>query len=282
MKKINFIFIVFFVASLFLASNYVSAEGESVNLSLKKGGVAIFNGSISLPGSGMAELLDTKGNSHPVDARSVLSIVSNGDSESADFEISNLMYYSSFSAFYLKCIQVNLTGEELCDNWQYKVDGENPSVGMDQEILSGGENIVLFFGSDDPILEPEPALEEPKVEEKPPERQSSSGSRSRRSNKIAKPIVEEKIEVVLPPVEVLPIPEVVVEPNVAKVVETIKKVEPEKIVEKPVSKIASPAVNVEIKNEAAVIASQGDNSAPDVSPDKKSWFRAFLGWLFGI
>ena len=77
-------------------------------------------------------------------------------------------------------------------------------------------------------------------------RGTSSGSRSRRSTKIAKPIVEEETEVVLPPAEVLPPPEVV-EPSVAVVVKTVKKVEPEKIVEKPVSKIANPSVNVEIK-----------------------------------
>jgi len=139
-----FLFVLVTSFAPFTPASY--AVSTDINLSLKNNGVVIYSGNIPLPAPGMIDINDSSGNPHPIDALSVLSIIHKADLDSSNFNISNLMYYSSFGAFYLKCITVPAL---LCDNWQYKVDGTDPGVGMDTKILSGGERVVLFFGRDD-------------------------------------------------------------------------------------------------------------------------------------
>ncbi len=100
---------------------------------------------VPLPEEGTVAISDTGGDTRDVNARSVLALLYGLDQNDDGFQITQLVYYSSFGAFYLKCI--SLEGEEKCDNWLYKVDGETPSVGMDNFILSGGENVEVYFGS---------------------------------------------------------------------------------------------------------------------------------------
>jgi len=100
---------------------------------------------ISLLEEGSLIISDTEGKTEPVNARSVLATIYKLDETNDSFEISELIYYASFNAFYLKCIRLN--GEEKCDNWLYKIDGESPSLGMDNHILSGGEEIEIYFSS---------------------------------------------------------------------------------------------------------------------------------------
>lgn len=144
MKKNNLTLFWVLVVGLFLASfTYVKAEGD-ISLTIRSGENIVFMGSIPLPGEGTVSINDEDGNPHEVNTRSVLSILTDADTASTDFEISNLTYFSSFGSLYLKCI-THSHGEE-CDNWQYVVDGETPFVSVDQNILSGGENIYLYFG----------------------------------------------------------------------------------------------------------------------------------------
>jgi hypothetical protein len=144
---------------------------SAVNLMIKNNGVPVFSGQVSLPTEGTVDIVDTNGNTHGVNTRSVLNIVKEADVASSDFNISNLIYYAMFDAFYLKCI-TPASSTELCDGWQYKINGTDPGTGMDQSTLSGGENIVLYFGEDvgesdesnvmsggGPILEYVPPLE---------------------------------------------------------------------------------------------------------------------------
>lgn len=120
---------------------------NSVNLMIKNNGSPIFSGYLSLPTEGKVDIVDTNGNVHGINTRSVLNIVKEADVTSSEFSISNLIYYSMFDAFYLKCI-TPVSSTELCDGWQYKINGIDPGAGMDQSTLSGGENVVLYFGED--------------------------------------------------------------------------------------------------------------------------------------
>ncbi|MFA6353398.1 MAG: hypothetical protein WCW93_00475 [Candidatus Paceibacterota bacterium] len=135
-------------------SEFALADGINVNLTVKNNGDVVYSGNIPLLGAGTISINDSSGSPHDTKADSVLSIVNTADTLSGDFNISNLIYYDMFGAFYLKCI--NVSGSDLCDNWQYKVNNVSPSVGMDSEILSGGENVVLYFGDENKIPEPEP------------------------------------------------------------------------------------------------------------------------------
>jgi len=143
------------------------AEGITVGLTVKNNGEIVYSGNVDLLPAGTISINDSSGNPHDTNADSVLSVVNTADVASAEFNISNLIYYDMFGAFYLKCL--NVSGSELCDNWQYKVDGASPEVGMDSKILSGGENVVLYFGDENKAPAPEP---EPEI---PPTHGSSGG-----------------------------------------------------------------------------------------------------------
>ena len=186
----------------------LAAYAASVNLVVKNEGAVVFSGDIPLPEDGTININDTEGNPHPANARSVLSVVNDADQTTGDFSISSLIYYSSFNAFYLKCMTV-AEGGELCDNWQYKVDGDDPGVGMDNKTLSGDEDVVLFFGEENPDPAPEPEPEpEPEPAPAPEERREtsfSSGSRPRRSSRVPAAPVEAAVPATATPIEEKPL-----------------------------------------------------------------------------
>lgn len=191
---------------------------------------------------------------HDVNARSVLAVLYALDGESSAFEISELIYYSSFSAFYVKCITLQ---EEKCDYWMYKVNGESPSVGMDSFILSAADQVEIyfdssFFGSADE--------EEKEKEGSPPEeeqRQTSGGGSSRRKTK-----VEPKEESVLPEVsvETVPVAETVPTPPVIQPVAAPKVAKVEEV-SKAEEKIPEPMPPAPVLT-AAVAESDSSTNIP--------------------
>ncbi|HWA32469.1 MAG TPA: prenyltransferase/squalene oxidase repeat-containing protein [Candidatus Paceibacterota bacterium] len=135
----------FLTAALFLSGAGNSrAEVPTADLTIRDGGTIVFSGPVPLEPSGIASLADSDGNSHDINADSVLYMLHDADQSSNAFDISDLVYYDSFGSFYLKCI-TDTKGEE-CDNWQYVVDGASPSESIDHKSLSGGESVYVYFG----------------------------------------------------------------------------------------------------------------------------------------
>lgn len=116
------------------------------NIFIRNGADVVYSGDIALPPEGNIDILDNVGVSHSVNSRSVLGVLYTLDQTEDSFSLSSLQYYDSFSSFYLKCLNTNSSGE-ACDNWQYVVGGASPWTSIDATILSGGENIGLYFGS---------------------------------------------------------------------------------------------------------------------------------------
>jgi len=141
---LSFIFLAILFTGFSIKIEKISADSTDINLTIRNGNDAIFSGAIPLPPVGSTTLTDIDSNSHDVDARSVLSIMHIADTLSDDFSISNLTYFSSFGSLYLNCITLN--SGEYCDDWQYVVNDIYPFVGMDQNILSGGENLFIYYG----------------------------------------------------------------------------------------------------------------------------------------
>ncbi len=129
MKK--FLQVLLVVVVLFLGMMKVAHAASLVNLDIKNNGVVIYSGTIPL--------------SPTPSENSVLSVIKQADTLSPDFNISNIVHYSFGD--YLKCITISET-TELCDSWLYKVNGDSPAMGMDSYTLSGGENVLLYFGDD--------------------------------------------------------------------------------------------------------------------------------------
>lgn len=257
-----------FVLTLILLAQVVYADGD-INLVVKNNGAVVLSVAVPLPGAGIVDVSDSGGNPHSIDARSVLNIVSLADASSSDFDISNLIYYSSFSAFYLKCIKVS--GSDLCDLWQYKVNGTDPGMGMDQDILSGGESMVLFFGDENPAT----PITSPQTGNSGGEYHSggSSGPIS------VLPVVVEPIAL---PVTPLPAESVVVEVKpITPVASNTPKPEIKRIVSKTHIKKEIAKVSTLAKESLATVFVAG-NSSTTPPAKKESWVKTILKWIFGF
>lgn len=96
---------------------------------------------------GTTTIAATAGDSHEVAASSTLAALVSLDAVAHEFNITDLQYNSSFSAFYLRCIAFPAaTSTAECDNWQYAVNGTTPGVGMDQFVLHDGDTVYVYYG----------------------------------------------------------------------------------------------------------------------------------------
>src|SRR3989338_9903940 len=140
--------IVFILVTIYILSFRVPIYAEDIweeTFFIRNGDSILWQGSVPLPDNGTIEINDINGIPHSVSARSVLAILKTIDETNDSFSISNLQFYDSFSSFYIKCI-LPAGGTEACDNWQYAVGNTIPSVSIDAIVLSGVENIYVFFG----------------------------------------------------------------------------------------------------------------------------------------
>ena len=140
-------FIILSVAFFSFASftSIVEAQSADISLNIRDGSNIVFSGLVSNPAPGNVDINDSNGVSHGVNAESVLSLVYAADLADDTWSISDLTFYDSFGSFYVKCIDYG--GGEKCDNWQYVVDGTSPFSSIDQSILTGGEEVYLYFGN---------------------------------------------------------------------------------------------------------------------------------------
>jgi hypothetical protein len=273
MKKILPSFLVALVL-LTGVSKFALADGTNVNLIVKNNGDVVYSGSVTLLPVGTISINDSSGKPHDTNADSVLSIINTTDASSGEFNISNLIYYDLFGAFYLKCI--NVSGTDLCDNWQYKVDEKSPDVGMDSKILSGGENVALYFGDENKAPEPTPTPTPTPVPETPPAHRSSG------SYIIPPQIISPPETTPLPLFS--PIPTETTSPplntNLKEKIQPVLSPAPKKQTKKVVKKVQ----NLASQNTATVINSV---STPPLQPTqnetpKKGWFRNLLDKIFSI
>jgi len=137
-KKFLFVLVI-----LFSVMGTAYADEASVNLTIRDGNTIIFSGNVILK---PIEVQTIELNGHSLDAKSVLSVLNDADIASENFSITDLQYYESFGSFYIRCIN------DKCDNWQYVVNDVSPGMGMDQKILSGGEEIYVYFSQQHRII----------------------------------------------------------------------------------------------------------------------------------
>ena len=131
----------------------VSVQAADVSISLRyQDTIVLDQVSLELPASGTVAIKDSEGNERFVNAQSVLGILVALDSINASFELSKMQYFTAFNSLYLQCITGTLLEGERCDNWLYAVNGVDPLVGMDTSILTGGEQIYVYFGPAHQVL----------------------------------------------------------------------------------------------------------------------------------
>lgn len=229
----------------------------------------IFEADVSLPAEGVLSVMDSSGGGpNDVNARSVLGLLYSLDQKEDSFNISELVYYSSFSAFYLKCI--SFSGDKKCDSWQYKVNGEMASVGMDSKILSGGENIEVYF---EPFFyEPEPTESVEPVAE-PAEVASGRSSGGSSGSRIVRPIPEPPQDT--PPVIIESLPSVVPSP----VVPIVKKINKVKVEKKEIVTVPEPTVEPEPELELSAVVVESESSASIPVVVASITALAFIGYF---
>lgn len=143
------IFTNFYVKTVLAEEEIIVIEEEiiepiNINLKIRSGAIVFFDNFIELSPVGETEI-----NGHALNARSVLSILNKADLNDENWNISDLQYFESFGSFLLNCISSSVGND--CYNWQYAVNGQTPGEGMDKKILSGGENIYIYFSPQNKI-----------------------------------------------------------------------------------------------------------------------------------
>jgi hypothetical protein len=255
-------------------SKFALAEEASVNLTLKNNGDVVYSGVILLSPTPSED--------------NVLSVIKQADILSPDFNISDIVHYSFGD--YLRCI--NVSGNDLCDNWLYKVNGDSPMVGMDSYALSGSENIVLYFGDENKTSVPEP---EPTPEPETPPAHSGGGS-SIGGYLISNTVCEQgqKFSVTngrlctsftpaSSPVASIPASTFSNTNLEEKPLEHSSTGEPKPVLSSTPKKQTKQINKVANQNTATVINSVDPSPAPiKTETPKKNWFMRLLGSIFGF
>lgn len=122
---------------------------RGVTITIRSPGGVITSGELALPSSLAQDVLITPtagGSAVAVKARSALALLTAFDARSDAFQVNDLRYFSAYASFFVRCI-TPAGADELCDSWQFSVDGAYPSVGLDKYLLERGDHLYLFFGS---------------------------------------------------------------------------------------------------------------------------------------
>lgn len=109
----------------------------------------LFDNMVTIPSSTLFNYIDVDDNSTSTTstASTVLAALLQADVAGELFNVSDIYFYSSFKSFLVKCLQITTsTAFSACDSWQYVVDGEYPTQGLDSYTINGGEQIYFYFG----------------------------------------------------------------------------------------------------------------------------------------
>jgi len=134
-----------------------SADPDAVNLTVRTQEGIVVTDTLDEPSRFASDVTvtpDNGGDDVEIEAASALALLLELDEASDEFEIADLQYFASFESFLLNCIEVEGEGE-LCGSWQYAVNGEYPTIGLDQYLLEDGDQLYLFFGAPRTVGAPE-------------------------------------------------------------------------------------------------------------------------------
>lgn len=142
--KTKYSILLFALSLIFFAD---VAQAADVSFSIRAKDVLVIQDvAVEFPLAGTTTITTTDGVQKQVSSQSVLALLVSLDERSDAFSISNLQYFPSFDSFYIKCIFITSNSQEQCDNWQYVVNNNSPSVGSDAYIASAGNTVWFFFG----------------------------------------------------------------------------------------------------------------------------------------
>ncbi len=118
----------------------------SSTLTLRYEDQIIWTGIVNLTTTSYTDKINSS--TYELNSSTVFSTLVLADQQSDAFSISDAQYNAGFNSFYLACINISSTSSQnACYNWNYVVNNNYPSVGMDKYLLNGGENIYVYFSN---------------------------------------------------------------------------------------------------------------------------------------
>ena len=121
-----------------------STSTPTARVLIRNGADLLFEGDVEIGGDDMV-IVDTDSVEHTISASSTLALLYRADKLTDTFDVSDIQYYSSFDALYLKCITVD--EQKLCENWQYVINGLSPWSSVDTSFAADGDTVGFYFGS---------------------------------------------------------------------------------------------------------------------------------------
>ena len=131
-----------------------TGSGTTVMVHVRNASQILYEGSVTLSDSPMT-IVDNQGTSRSIAGKSALAALATADNLSTSFNITDLVYYPSFSSLYVNCIQA---GSVFCGQWQYMVNDASPFVGIDQKTMGSGDDLYLFFGQPNRLIPSAPMV----------------------------------------------------------------------------------------------------------------------------
>lgn len=131
---------------------------QHVSLTIRDGDTTAFSGNVVLPDHNSVDLSITSTDgaaTATVSPRSVLGVLETLQASSTAFNITDLVYYSSFSpaSFYINCIAIPAASSTPdCSDWTDVVNGSDPGIGIDHQLLQDGDVVYLYFRPHQTIL----------------------------------------------------------------------------------------------------------------------------------
>lgn len=156
MKKFFLIF-AFFLIPFSVFADETATSTMTVNVRYQDS--LVFSGPIELTNNSSTTISDNSGTNRQVPSDSALIALKTADDISADFNLSDLVYYSDFNSLYVNCIDITSPAKHACANWQYVVNSNYPPIGMDKYIVSNGDTLYFYFGNPRRVLISSPSVE---------------------------------------------------------------------------------------------------------------------------
>lgn len=156
MKKL-FLIVALFIIPFYLFADETATSSVTVNVRYQD--TLVFSGPIIITKNSKANIPDNTSANREIASDSAMVAVKTADNSSADFAISDLVYYADFGSLYVNCVDIVSPPKHACANWQYVVNGIYPPIGMDKYILSGGDIIYFYFGNPRRILLSSPSAQ---------------------------------------------------------------------------------------------------------------------------
>jgi hypothetical protein len=149
--KLSLLAVTIFTTVLFTPFSSVFADETPqtirATVNVRYQGSLVWTGDVDLNQGSTLTVTDDTGAARTVASDSALAALEAADTQSSDFSLSDLAYYTDYGSFYIKCLDIAAVPVHACDNWQYVANSAYPPVGAGAYTVSNGDTLYFYFGS---------------------------------------------------------------------------------------------------------------------------------------